>query len=165
MPESKVMELAAMRVPLLSALVDKVDVVSTRILSNNSHCCMSLVISWKDTTCGCRIDKFRITSVASNGSLEGSTMRVKIAHNKKKYKALLRIGFDSYLYVCTEIYLLYFDYIAVMQYISRAEVYHCYCLFVIINGSYFVIYGRRSTQSEATQPFECTSEECWLLCG
>lgn len=64
------MELAAMRDPLLSTFVGKVDVVSTRILSNNSHCCMSLAISLKDTTCGrTAMDKFRRTSVASDGSL------------------------------------------------------------------------------------------------
>lgn len=72
------MELAAMRVPLLNVFVGKVDVASTCNLSNNSHCCMSLVISWNDTTCGCKvIDKFRKTSVASNGSLQESMMHVK----------------------------------------------------------------------------------------
>lgn len=72
------MELAAMRVPLLNAFVGKVDVASICSPSNDSHCCMSLVISWKDTTCGCKvIDKFRKTSIASNGSLEESTMHVK----------------------------------------------------------------------------------------
>lgn len=71
------MELAAMRVPLLNASVGKGDVVST-CPSNDSHCCISLVISWNDTTCGCKdIDKFRKTSVASDGSLKKSMMRIK----------------------------------------------------------------------------------------
>lgn len=81
------MELAAMRDPLLSTFVGKVDVVSTRMLSNNSHCCMSVAISWKDTTCGCRVtDKFRITSVASDGSLKESTMRVTKVATKRQGK-------------------------------------------------------------------------------
>lgn len=72
------MELAAMRVPLLNVFVGKVDVASTCSPSNDSHCCMSLVISWNDTTCGRKvIDKFRKTSVAWDGSLKESVMRVK----------------------------------------------------------------------------------------
>jgi len=72
------MELAAIRDPLLNAFVGKVDVASTCNSSNNSHCCMSLVISWKDTTCGYKvIDKFRKTSVASNGSLQKIMMHDK----------------------------------------------------------------------------------------
>ena len=72
MPENRVIELAAMRVPLLSAFEGgKVVVAGTCNPSNNSHCCMSLVISWKDTTCGCKvIDRFRKISVAWDGSLE-----------------------------------------------------------------------------------------------
>ena len=114
---------------------------------------MSFVICWKDTNWGTVVDdKFRKISLASSCSLKTSIQRSFIhAYQRRNQKFR------------PEEHSLYFDQVAVVQFVVRSEIDHRHSLIVIVNGCDLVSVVRVCPQSDAIQPFERILEESWLL--
>ncbi|CAL7941137.1 unnamed protein product [Xylocopa violacea] len=134
---------------LLTVSVDDVTNSSCCILSSSSHCCISAVISLKDTNCGMVVsDRFLKTSLASSGSLKTIRSNVLLA-----CKILILKCFEHSLY---------FDQVAIVQFVIVPEIDNCHSLVIIVNGSDLVCLIL-DFWGDTVQSFENVLEESRLL--